>query len=110
MPTTQAEDKVKCRFLLDVVVGKGAAVVELLALEDKALLVRGNALLILDLLLNSLNSVGVVDIKSDSLVGKSLNEDLHRHGVRLMIEMMIKSGGKNRGACEQTKAMTWPRE
>jgi hypothetical protein len=47
--TTEAEDQVKSRLLLDVVVGKGAAVLELLAGEDQALLVRGNALLVLDL-------------------------------------------------------------
>ena len=34
---------------MDVVVGKGAAILELLAGEDQALLVRGNALLVLDL-------------------------------------------------------------
>lgn len=39
----------KGRLLLDVVVRKGTAVLELLAGEDQALLVRGNALLILDL-------------------------------------------------------------
>ena len=33
-------------FLLDVVVGEGAAVFELLAREDETLLVWGNALLI----------------------------------------------------------------
>jgi hypothetical protein len=40
---------VESGLLLDVVVGKGAAVLELLAGEDQALLVRGNALLVLDL-------------------------------------------------------------
>jgi hypothetical protein len=47
--TTETEDQVESRLLLDVVVGKGAAVLELLAGEDQALLVRGNALLVLDL-------------------------------------------------------------
>jgi len=47
--TTEAEDQVESRLLLDVVVGEGAAVLELLAGEDQALLVRGNALLVLDL-------------------------------------------------------------
>jgi hypothetical protein len=36
----------KCRLLLDVVVGERAAVLKLLAREDEALLVRGNALLV----------------------------------------------------------------
>jgi len=75
----QAEHQVQSGLLLDVVVGEGATVVELLALEDKELLVRGNALLVLDLLLNRLDRVRVVDIEGDGLVGKSLDEDLHRH-------------------------------
>jgi hypothetical protein len=37
---------VQGRLLLDVVVGEGAAVLELLAGEDETLLVRGNALLV----------------------------------------------------------------
>lgn len=44
--TTQTEHKVQSRLLLDVVVGKGAAVLELLAREDQALLVGGDTLLV----------------------------------------------------------------
>ena len=44
--TTQAKDEVKGRLLLDVVIRKSAAVLELLAGEDQALLVRGNTLLV----------------------------------------------------------------
>ena len=39
-------------LLLDVVVREGAAVLELLAGEDQPLLVRGDSLLVLDLLLD----------------------------------------------------------
>jgi hypothetical protein len=45
--TTQAEHQVKGGLLLDVVVGEGAAVLELLASEDQALLIRGNSFLVL---------------------------------------------------------------
>ena len=44
--TTQAEHEVKGGLLLDVVVREGAAILELLAGEDQALLVRGNTLLV----------------------------------------------------------------
>ena len=44
--TTQAEHEVKGRLLLDVVVRKSAAVLELLAGEDQTLLVWGNSLLV----------------------------------------------------------------
>lgn len=44
--TTEAEHEVKGRLLLDVVIGKSATVLELLAGEDKTLLVWGNSLLV----------------------------------------------------------------
>jgi hypothetical protein len=44
--TTEAEDEMESRLLLDVVVAQGAAIFELLAGEDQALLVWGNALLV----------------------------------------------------------------
>jgi hypothetical protein len=44
--TTQAEHQVEGRLLLDVVIRKGAAVLELLAGEDQALLVRRDTLLV----------------------------------------------------------------
>ena len=69
--------KVESALLLDVVVGEGAAILELLAGEDKALLIRRNALLVLDLGLDIVNSVGGLDLKGDGLSSKSLNEDLH---------------------------------
>jgi hypothetical protein len=47
--TTEAEDQVEGGLLLDVVVRKSAAILELLSGEDQTLLVRGNALLVLDL-------------------------------------------------------------
>ena len=45
--SAQAQHQVEGRLLLDVVVGERAAVLELLAREDEALLVRGDALLVL---------------------------------------------------------------
>ena len=48
--TTEAEDEVKSALLLDVVVGEGAAILKLLASEDQALLVRGDTLLVCEVL------------------------------------------------------------
>jgi hypothetical protein len=56
--TTEAEDQVESRLLLDVVVRKSAAILELLAGEDQTLLVRRNAFLVLDLRLDI--AVGVL--------------------------------------------------
>jgi len=47
--TTQTEHQVQRRLLLDIVVGKRAAIFELLASEDQSLLVWGDALFVLDL-------------------------------------------------------------
>jgi len=45
------------RLLLDVIVGESATVLKLLAGKDQALLVRRNALLVLDLALYVIDSV-----------------------------------------------------
>jgi hypothetical protein len=45
--TTEAEDQVKGRLLLDVVVRKSASVFKLLASEDQTLLIRGNSFFLL---------------------------------------------------------------
>jgi len=64
-------------LLLDVVVGEGPSVFELLASEDQPLLVRGDALLVLDLGLDVLDGVGGLDLKGDGLASEGLDEDLH---------------------------------
>merc|ERR1711967_802 len=74
---TEAKDEVEGALLLDVVVGKRAPVLELLARKDEALLVRGDALLVLDLGLDVLDRVRGLDIEGDGLAGQCLDEDLH---------------------------------
>ena len=75
--TAESEHEVESRLLLDVVVGEGATVLELLASEDEALLVGRDALLVLDLSLHVLDGVRLLDVEGDGLACKSLNEDLH---------------------------------
>merc|ERR1712108_74886 len=53
----ETENEMKGGLLLDVVVGEGPSVFELLASEDQPLLVRGDALLVLDLGLHILDGV-----------------------------------------------------
>ena len=50
------------RLLLDVVVRESAAILELLAGEDESLLVRGDALLVLDLGLDVVDRVRGLDL------------------------------------------------
>ena len=75
--TTEAEDQVKGGLLLDVVVLEGSSVLKLLASEDKALLIRRDSFLVLDLSLNVLDSVRLLDVESNSLSCEGLHEDLH---------------------------------
>jgi hypothetical protein len=71
--TTKAEDEVESRLLLDVVVGESAAIFKLLAGENKTLLVRRDALLVLNLRLDIIDSVGRLDLECNSLSGEGLD-------------------------------------
>ena len=77
VPATESEDEVESTLLLDVVVGESPAVLELLASKDQPLLVRGDALLVLDLGLHILDGVRGLDFEGDGLACEGLHEDLH---------------------------------
>ena len=65
--------------LLDVVVGESAAILELLSGEDKALLVWGNALLVLDLALHIVDGVRGLNLEGDGLAGDCEGVSMRRH-------------------------------
>lgn len=65
--TTQAENKVQSRLLLDVVVRESTSILQLLAGEDQALLVRRNTLLVLNLGLDIIDGIAGLDLKGDGL-------------------------------------------
>jgi hypothetical protein len=67
--TTEAQDQVESGLLLDVVVGEGTAILKLLASKNQALLVRRDALLVLDLGLDIVDGVAGLHLKGDSLAG-----------------------------------------
>merc|ERR1711871_1096866 len=74
---SETQYQVQCRFFLNVVVGQGAAIFQLLAGKDESLLVRWNSLLILDLGFHIIDGVASLHIQSDGLASQSLHEDLH---------------------------------
>lgn len=59
----------KGRLLLDVVIRKSAAVLQLLASEDETLLIWGDAFFILDLGLYVVDSIAGLDLERDGLAG-----------------------------------------
>merc|ERR1712241_186971 len=68
----QAQHQVQGRLLLDVVVGEGPAILELLAGEDEPLLVRRDSLLVLDLGLDVLDGIGRLHLEGDRLARQGL--------------------------------------
>ena len=66
---TKTEHKVKSRLFLNIVVREGAAIFKLLAGKDQALLVRRNALFVLNLRLNIVDGVTGLHLKGDGLAG-----------------------------------------
>jgi len=59
--STESQDQMESGLLLDVVIGKGFAILQLLSSEDESLLIGRDAFLILNLGLNVVNSVGWLD-------------------------------------------------
>merc|ERR1712036_171801 len=65
------------RLLLNVVVSKSATILKLLASKNETLLIRRNALLVLNLGLHILNRVVSLNLESDGLASQSLHKNLH---------------------------------
>ena len=65
--TTQTEHEVERGLLLNVVIRKSAAVLELLSSENQTLLIWGDSLLVLNLSLHVLDGVRRLDVESDRL-------------------------------------------
>jgi len=73
----QSQHQMKRGLLLDVVVGEGTTVFELLAREDQALLVRRNAFFVLNLRFYVFDGVARLNLEGDGFASEGLYEDLH---------------------------------
>ena len=60
---SKTQHQVEGGLLLDVVIRKGAAILQLLASKDQALLIRWDPLLVLDLGLDIVNGVTGLDVE-----------------------------------------------
>merc|ERR1711868_355352 len=86
-------------LLLDVVVGEGSSIFQLLSSKDQSLLVWGDSFLILDLGLDILNGVRGLNLKSDCLASQGLDKDLHTSSEpedqmqgALLLDVVIREG------------------
>ena len=75
--SSQAEHQVKRRLFLDVVVAQSAAVFELFASENEALLVGRDPLFVLDLGFDVFDGVARFHFERDCLSCQCFDEDLH---------------------------------
>lgn len=73
----QAQDQVQGGFLLDVVVAQGAAILELLACKNQALLIRWDTFFVLDLGFGVFDGVGRLHVQGDGFSGQRFDKDLH---------------------------------
>ena len=74
LPEQDKKEERSCAHLLDVVVAQGPPILELLAREDQALLVRRDPLLVLDLGLDIIDGVGGLDLEGDGLARQGFDE------------------------------------
>ena len=80
--TSETQDQVKRRLLLDIIIGKCAAILQLLSSKNQPLLIRWNSFLILDLRLNIVNCVTGLDIeryRPKYSVGTNSRKEKKRH-------------------------------
>ena len=75
--SSESEYQVESGLFLDVVIGEGSAVFELLSSKDESLLIWWDSFLVLDLGLYVFNGVCWLDIKGDSFTCECFYENLH---------------------------------
>jgi len=80
--SSESKDEMKGRFLLDIIVGEGSTILQLLSRKDQTLLIGRNSLFVLDLGLDILDGVRALDLEGDGFSGEGLDEDLHFVGRR----------------------------
>jgi len=97
--TTETENQMQSGFLLDIVVGESAAILQLLAGKDQTLLIWGNTFLVLDLGLDVFDGIGRLNLKGDGLASQSLDKDLHaspqsqdQMKSRFLLDIVVREG------------------
>jgi hypothetical protein len=97
--SSKSQDQMESGFFLDIVVRESSSIFQLLSGEDKSLLIGWDTFLILDLCFDVVNGVRWLNIKSDGLTSKGLDEDLHSSSKsqdqmesRLFLNVVVREG------------------
>ncbi|RDX60740.1 hypothetical protein CR513_61092, partial [Mucuna pruriens] len=75
--TTKAQHQMQSRFLLDIIIGKGTTIFQLLPSKDKPLLIWWDTFFVLDLGLHIINCVRGFYLKGNGLPSQGLHKYLH---------------------------------
>merc|ERR1719427_951461 len=75
--SSQSQDKMKGRLLLDIVVRQSSSIFQLFSSKDQSLLIRRDTFLVLDLGLHVLNGITRLHLQSNGLSSQCLDKDLH---------------------------------
>merc|ERR1712115_206975 len=75
--SSQSQNKMESAFLLDIVIGEGSSIFQLLSSKDQSLLIWRNSFLVLDLGLDIFNGVRRLNLEGDGLASQGLDKDLH---------------------------------
>jgi hypothetical protein len=78
--TAKAQHQMQGRLLLDVVVAQCTTIFQLLAGEDQALLIWGNAFFILNLSFDIFDSIRWLNLEGNGFTRQCFDEDLHGGG------------------------------
>ena len=95
----KTKDQVKRRLLLDIVVRQGSSVLELFTREDQTLLIRRDALLVLNLSLDVVDGVAGLDIEGDGLTRQGFDEYLHGCSVSFLLPPTMEYRRDERSMC-----------
>lgn len=75
--SSQPKNQVQGAFLLDVIVRQSSPVLELFARENESLLIRRNALFVLNFGLDAFDGVRRFDLQRNGFSGESFDKNLH---------------------------------
>merc|ERR1719168_47766 len=114
--SSETKNKMKCRFLLDVVITQGSSIFQLLTSKYQSLLIWWNSFFVLDFGFYIFNVIRSFNLKSYGLSSKCLDKDLHSSSKaknqmkgRLFLDIIIAQGSSifQLLSCKNQSLLIW---